>query len=368
MRWSDAHFGYRIGSRREDLSFDTRDNASGTPKSQVVDSAFTWGDDHAPRIAWKDTVIYEAHVKGLTRLHPDVPPQLRGTYAGLASAPVLDHLRRLGVTAVNLLPVHTFVDDKRLVELGLRNYWGYNTIGFFAPDMRYSATGTLGEFKTMVKVLHGAGMEVILDVVYNHTAEGNHFGPTLSFRGIDNAVYYRLAEDRRYYVDYTGTGNTLSTLHPIVLRLIFDSLRYWVTEMHVDGFRFDLATTLAREQHAFDPLRRVLRHRTPGPGAIAGQANRGAVGPGRRRLPGGRISARLVRLERPLPRRRALVLERRRRSGGRAREPPVRVERHLRAWRTRADRLDQLHYRARRLHAARPRQLQRQAQRGERRG
>ena len=252
VRWSDVHYGYRIGSRREDLSFDTRDNASGIPKSQVVDPAFTWGDDRAPRIARKDTVIYEAHVKGLTQLHPDVPPQLRGTYAGLASAPVLDHLRRLGVTAVNLLPVHTFVDDKRLVESGLRNYWGYNTIGFFAPEMRYSATGTLGEFKTMVKTLHGAGIEVILDVVYNHTAEGNHLGPTLSFRGIDNAVYYRLQDDRRLYLDYTGTGNTLASLHPIVLRLMFDSLRYWVTDMHVDGFRFDLATTLAREQHAFD--------------------------------------------------------------------------------------------------------------------
>jgi len=254
VRWSDANFGYRVGSRREDLSFDTRDNASGSPKSQVVDSAFTWGDDAPPRIAWKDTVIYEAHVKGLTRLHPDVPQQLRGTYAGLACAPVLDHLKRLGVTAIDLLPVHTFVDDKRLVEMGLRNYWGYNTIGFFAPDMRYSATGTLGEFKTMVKAVHDAGMEVILDVVYNHTAEGNHLGPTLSFRGIDNVVYYRLQEERRFYNDYTGTGNTLSTQHPIVLRLMFDSLRYWVTEMHVDGFRFDLAATLGREGHAFDPL------------------------------------------------------------------------------------------------------------------
>ena len=255
LRWSDAHFGYRIGGRREDLSFDTRDNAKGALKGRVVDPAFSWGDDRPPRTPLKDTVIYEAHVKGLTRLHPDVPPQLRGTYAGLTSAPIIDHLRRLGVTAVSLLPVHTFVDDKRLVEMGLRNYWGYNTIGFFAPDMRYSATGTLGEFKTMVKRLHNAGLEVILDVVYNHTAESNHLGPTLSFRGIDNTVYYRLKnDDPRYYVDYTGTGNTLSTQHPIVLRLIFDSLRYWVSEMHVDGFRFDLATTLAREHHAFDPF------------------------------------------------------------------------------------------------------------------
>jgi glycogen operon protein len=252
LKWSDAHFGYRVGGRREDLAIDTRDNAIGALKARVVDPAFSWGDDRPPRTPWKDTVIYEAHVKGLTKLHPDVPPQVRGTYAGLASEPMLDYLRRLGVTAVELLPVHTAVDDKPLVERGLANYWGYNTIGYFAPDMRYSATGRLGEFKTMVKRLHDAGLEVILDVVYNHTAEGNHLGPTLSFRGIDNAVYYRLEENRRYYRDYTGCGNSLSTQHPIALRLIFDSLRYWVSEMHVDGFRFDLAVTLAREHHAFD--------------------------------------------------------------------------------------------------------------------
>ncbi|MCC6196857.1 MAG: glycogen debranching protein GlgX [Burkholderiales bacterium] len=253
LKWSDAQFGYRVGGRREDLQMDTRDNASGALKARVVDPAFTWGDDRPPRNSWKDTVIYEAHVKGLTQLHPDVPPQLRGTYEGLASAPMLDHFRRLGVTAVQLLPVHTAVDEKHLVERGLRNYWGYNTIGFFAPDPRYSASGELREFKTMVKRLHEAGLEVLLDVVYNHTAEGNHLGPTLSFRGIDNTVYYRLEDNPRYYRDYTGCGNSLSTLHPIALRLVFDSLRYWVSEMHVDGFRFDLAVTLAREQHAFDP-------------------------------------------------------------------------------------------------------------------
>jgi isoamylase len=254
IRWSDAPFGYRVGSRREDLTLDTRDSATGMPKCQVVDEAFTWDDDRAPRTLWKDSVIYELHVKGYTRLHPNIPPQLRGTYAGLSTAPVIDHLRKLGVTAVELLPIHAYVDDKRLVDHGLRNYWGYNSIGFFAPDMRYSATGTLGEFKTMVKTLHSAGIEVILDVVYNHTGEGNQLGPTLSFRGIDNRVYYRLEEHLRYYIDYTGTGNTLNTVHPATLRLIFDSLRYWVTEMHVDGFRFDLASTLAREAHAFDPF------------------------------------------------------------------------------------------------------------------
>jgi glycogen operon protein len=226
--------------------------STGSGRCQVVDTAFSWGEDRPPRIPWEDTVIYEAHVKGLTRLHPDVPEPLRGTYAGLASPAMIEHLRRLGVTAVELLPVHSHVDERRLLDHGLSNYWGYSSIGFFAPDMRYSATGTLGEFKAMVKTLHAAGLEVILDVVYNHTGEGDHHGPTLCYRGIDNAVYYRLDDaDRRRYVDYTGTGNTLNTSHPAVLRLVMDSLRYWVSEMHVDGFRFDLATTLARESYAF---------------------------------------------------------------------------------------------------------------------
>jgi glycogen operon protein len=224
-------------------------------KSVVIDPAFTWGADRAPRTPWHRTVIYEVHVKGFTVRHPDVPPALRGTYAALATAPVIDYLTDLGVTAVELMPVHAFIDDRTLVERGLRNYWGYNTIGFFAPEPRYSATGTINEFKTMVKTLHSAGIEVILDVVYNHTAEGNQLGPTLSFRGIDNPVYYRLTGDNpRYYMDYTGTGNTLNMRHPRVLQLIMDSLRYWVLEMHVDGFRFDLAATLARELHEVDRL------------------------------------------------------------------------------------------------------------------
>ncbi|HEX7043384.1 MAG TPA: glycogen debranching protein GlgX [Burkholderiales bacterium] len=254
LLWSDAHFGYHVGSRQADLVMDRRDNASGMPKCRVIDSAFTWGDDRPPRTPWHDTVIYELHVKGFTMLHPEVPPLLRGTYAGLASEPVIDYLQRLGVTAVELMPVHTFVDDRPLVARGLRNYWGYNSIGFFAPEMRYAASGTIEEFKTMVKRLHSAGIEVILDVVYNHTAEGNHLGPTLSFRGIDNTAYYRLTSDPRYYMDYTGCGNTLNMLHPRVLQLIMDSLRYWVQEMHVDGFRFDLAAALARELHEVDRL------------------------------------------------------------------------------------------------------------------
>ena len=255
LRWSDAQFGYAIGNRREDLSFDRRDSASGMPKCKVIDSAFSWGEDRSPNVPWHEMVIYELHVGGFTRQHPDVPQPLRGTFAGLCCPPVIDHLRRLGVTTIELMPVHAFIDDRRLVEQGLRNYWGYNTIGFFAPDMRYSSSGKTAEFKTMVKTLHSAGMEVILDVVYNHTAEGNQCGPTLSFRGIDNASYYRLAGDNpRYYQDYTGCGNTLNMQHPRVLQLIMDSLRYWVTEMHVDGFRFDLAAALARELHEVDRL------------------------------------------------------------------------------------------------------------------
>jgi glycogen operon protein len=256
VAWSDAHFGYRIGSTKEDLSFDRRNNAPGMPKCEVIDPAFTWGEDRSPRTPWHDTVIYEMHVRGFTMRHPDVPPQYRGTYAALATTPIIRYLKNLGVTAVELLPVHAFVHDRHLVEKGLRNYWGYNSIGYFAPHQQYSAVRqSEREFKTMVKTLHSAGIEVILDVVYNHTAEGSHMGPTLCFRGIDNAAYYRLMHgDPRYYMDYTGCGNTLNMQHPRVLQLIMDSLRYWITEMHVDGFRFDLAAALARELHEVDRL------------------------------------------------------------------------------------------------------------------
>jgi isoamylase len=255
LLWSDAHFAYRVGSRRADLSFDRRDNARGMPKCVVVDTAHTWGDDRRPTTPWPETVIYELHPRGFTWQREDVPPPLRGTFAGLACPEVLGSLRRLGVTAVELLPIHAFVDDRRLVEHKLVNYWGYNSIGFFAPDPRYLANGQIGEFKAMVRHLHDAGIEVILDVVYNHTAEGNRMGPTLCFRGIDNLSYYRLRPgDERYYEDFTGCGNALRLHHPRVLQLVMDSLRYWVEEMHVDGFRFDLATTLARESDgSFDP-------------------------------------------------------------------------------------------------------------------
>jgi len=259
VRWSDEVFGYRVGDPGEDLSFDDRDSAAFAPLAVVVDTAFTWGNDSPPRTEWHETVIYEAHVKGLTQLHPEVAPDLRGTYSALGSEPVIRHLKKLGITALELMPVHHHAYDRHLVERGLTNYWGYNTLAFFAPDVRYAAAGSplnaVREFKTMVRALHAAGIEVILDVVYNHTAEGSHLGPTLSLRGIDNASYYRLVQDdRRYYMDFTGCGNTLNMLSPRVLQLIMDSLRYWVLEMHVDGFRFDLASALARELFEVDKL------------------------------------------------------------------------------------------------------------------
>jgi len=261
IEWSDNMFAYPLASRRRDrdLILDESDSAPGMSKGVVIEPAFSWGDDRAPKVPWHDTVIYEAHVKGLTNLHPLISPERRGTYAALSDHRVVHYLRQLGVTAVELMPVHQFVNDKRLIDLGLANYWGYNTIGFFAPDPRYSTAmgpgGRVNEFKTMVHTLHREGIEVILDVVYNHTAEGNHLGPSLSFRGIDNRAYYRLMpDDERHYMDYTGTGNTLNVRHPRVLQLIMDSLRYWVLEMHVDGFRFDLASALARELHDVDKL------------------------------------------------------------------------------------------------------------------
>lgn len=255
LRWSDALFGYTIGSKKEDLSWDRRDSASSMPKCQVVNPAFAWKYDRPPQIPWHDTVIYELHVKGFTQCHPDVPAKLRGTYAGLATEPALDHLRRLGVTAVELMPIHTFMHDRYLVDKGLRNYWGYSSIGFLAPESQYAYGEPVSEFKSLVSALHHAGIEVILDVVYNHTAEGNQLGPTFSFRGIDNAAYYNLVSDNpRYYMDYTGCGNTFNMTHPRVLQLIMDSLRYWVLEMRVDGFRFDLASSLARELHAVNRL------------------------------------------------------------------------------------------------------------------
>jgi glycogen operon protein len=259
LRWGDELFGYKVGDPAADLSFDQRDSAALAPLAAVIDPAFTWGDDRPPRTPWHKTLIYELHVKGFTVRHPDVPEKIRGTYAGVASEAAVEHLRSLGVTAVELMPVHHHLDDRHLVESGRCNYWGYNTLSFFAPDLRYataqSPRESVQQFKMMVRALHAAGIEVILDVVYNHTAEGNQMGPTLSWRGIDNACYYHLSpENPRFYMDFTGCGNSPNMQQPRVLQLIMDSLRYWVTEMHVDGFRFDLASTLARELFAVNKL------------------------------------------------------------------------------------------------------------------
>lgn len=259
LQWDNALFGYHIGDPEEDLSFNPTDSAPNMPKAVVIDEAFDWENDRRIDRPYHETIIYEAHVKGFTQLNPKVPEELRGTYAGLAHPASIEYLKNLGITAVELLPVHHYVADRHLVEKGLTNYWGYNTLAFLAPDPRYCSSHDPGqqvsEFKAMVKELHKAGIEVILDVVYNHTAEGNHLGPTLSFKGIDNASYYRLVQDdARHYMDYTGTGNTLNVRLPNVLALIMDSLRYWVTQMHVDGFRFDLAAALARTLHETDNL------------------------------------------------------------------------------------------------------------------
>ncbi len=272
LKWSEALFGYTIGHPDGDLSFDERDSAPFVPKCKVIDPAYTWGQDQPVRVPWDKTVIYEAHVRGLTMRHPSVAEPVRGTFAGLSNPDVLDHLKKLGVSSIELLPIHGFVNDQHLLQKGLNNYWGYNSIAFFAPHARYLASGKIAEFKEMVAHLHDAGLEVILDVVYNHTAEGNEQGPTLSMRGIDNASYYRLMPDnKRFYINDSGTGNTLDLSHPCVLQMVTDSLRYWASEMHVDGFRFDLATILGRyhdgfsERHSFlvacrqDPVLRSVK-------------------------------------------------------------------------------------------------------------
>ncbi|HTI82092.1 MAG TPA: glycogen debranching protein GlgX [Acetobacteraceae bacterium] len=254
LHWSDTLYGFRLNSSRADLSFDRRDNVSAMMKSVVTDDSFNWGDDSPPRIPWPDTVIYEAHLRGLTMLHPAIRGHARGTFAGLAHAEVIDHLRRLGITAIELMPVHAFIQDRPLEQRGLRNYWGYNTVAFFAPERSYLSEGSHNELRVAVRRLHEAGIEVILDVVYNHTAETDELGPTLSFRGLDNASYYWLeAADRRRPVNDTGTGNTLNLSHPRVLQMVMDSLRYWVNSYHIDGFRFDLSATLGREAHGYDP-------------------------------------------------------------------------------------------------------------------
>lgn len=255
VEWNDAHFGYELGHEESDLSFDSRDSAPYTPKCKVIDpDAFDWQGENRPNVPWPKTVIYETHVKGFTRLNPALPQELRGTFEGLGHQASVDYIKSLGITSVELLPVHWFPDDQHLLDRGLTNFWGYNTLGFFAPASRYYGPAGIAGFRNMVRAFHDAGIEVILDVVYNHTAEGNELGPTLSFKGIDNFSYYRTMPDQhRYYINDTGTGNTVNTSHPRVLQMVMDSLRYWAQSMHVDGFRFDLGTILGREPEGFDP-------------------------------------------------------------------------------------------------------------------
>src|SRR6059036_2737579 len=287
VSWADEMFGYVVGDKKEDLTQDFRDDAWGVPKSMVIDTGFDWQGDQRPGIPLHSSVIYELHVKGFSKLWRDVPEKLRGTYAALGTPAAIDYFKKLGVTAIELLPVHAHIDDKLLVDRGLTNYWGYNTIGFFAPHAQYSSSGQMGqqvsEFKSMVRSLHAAGIEVILVVVYNHTGEGNHLGPTVCFRGVDNQAFYRLmADSPRFYLDYTGTGNTVDTLHPRTLQLIMDSLRYWVNEMHVDGFRFDLAPVLARELYEVDRLSAFfdIIHQDPTLSTVKLIAEPWDVGPG----------------------------------------------------------------------------------------
>ncbi|MEW5285578.1 glycogen debranching protein GlgX, partial [Klebsiella michiganensis] len=255
IEWNDAHFGYELGHEEKDLSFDTRDSAPFTPKCKVVDpDAFDWQGENRPDVPWPHAVIYETHVKGFTQRNPALPPELRGTFEGLGHQASVDYIKSLGITSVELLPVHWFPDDRHLLDRGLKNFWGYNTLGFFAPASRYYGPAGIAGFRDMVRAFHDAGIEVILDVVYNHTAEGNELGPTLSFKGIDNFSYYRTMPDQhRHYINDTGTGNTVNTSHPRVLQMVMDSLRYWAQAMHVDGFRFDLGTILGREPEGFDP-------------------------------------------------------------------------------------------------------------------
>ncbi|HZQ00694.1 MAG TPA: glycogen debranching protein GlgX [Reyranella sp.] len=254
MRTADALFGYRVNSPRGDLSFDRRDSAPGVQKGVVTASSFNWGDDRPPNVPWADTVIYEMHLKGFTNRREHMIPRERGTFAALSDPEIIDYLRRLGITAVELMPIHVFMQDRHLLQKGLRNYWGYNTLNYFSIEPQYLTNGSVEDMKVAVRRLHAGGIELLLDVVYNHTAEGNEFGPTLSFRGLDNASYYRLVPDNpRHYINDTGTGNTLNLSHPRVLQMVTDSLRYWVTEFHVDGFRFDLGVTLGREGYGFDP-------------------------------------------------------------------------------------------------------------------
>ena len=370
LTWNDACFGYTIGAENADLSFDERDSAPFVPKCVVVDPTFEWRQEtRRHQVPWDRTIVYELHVRGYTKLHPKVLKKQRGTFAGLSNAEVVSYIRSLGVTSVELLPVFTFVNDRHLLDKGLTDYWGYNTIGFFAPDPRYAAQprAALQEFKEMIARFHDAGLEVILDVVYNHTSEGNEMGPTLSFKGIDNASYYRLMPDNpRYYINDTGTGNTVNLFHPRVMQMVTDSLRYWVQETEVDGFRFDLGTILAREPNGFDNKSGFSENLQPGSRAWHRQVNRRTLGLRPGRLPGRRVSAGMGGMERQIPRHDSRLLEGR---GHRWRRgtSTVRLRRHLQSPRSQTLVQRKFRHRARRFHSERSRQLQRQAQRSQRR-
>jgi hypothetical protein len=371
IRWDKAHFAYDQDSPDKDLSYDERDSAPFMPKCRVIDPAFTWGRDRAPAVPWDRTIFYETHVKGFTKLHPAVPEKLRGTYAGPEHQAVVDYIKSLGVTSVELLPVHAFVQDQHLADKGLANYWGYNTICFFAPSRRYASVPdfAFSEFKEMVAHLHDAGLEVILDVVYNHTAEGNELGPTLSFKGIDNASYYRLIPDqKRYYINETGTGNTVNLSHPRVLQMVTDSLRYWVQEMHVDGFRFDLATILGREPYGFDEGGGFLDscRQDPVLSSVKLIAEPWDIGPG-----GYQVGGFPPGWAEWNDKFRDTVREYWKGDAGKLADLATRLTASgdcLQQARAAALVVGELHHRARRLHAERPRLLQRKAQRGERRG
>ncbi len=365
--------GYPAGGDPDAPS--TLDSAGHVPRSLVVDETHHWRDSDRPRRSYADTIIYEVHVKGFTMRHPGLPPELRGTYAGLGHEAAIGHLLDLGVTAVELLPVHESVPEAFLLQRGLTNYWGYNTIGYFAPHQGYSAAvragrrgGQVAEFKTMVDALHRAGLEVLLDVVFNHSAEGNQLGPTLCYRGLDNPAYYRLDPgDPRDYFDTTGCGNSLNVGDPLTLQLIMDSLRYWVTEMHVDGFRFDLAPTLARQEGEFEQSVGLPGHGRARSRGVAGQADRRTVG---RRADGqlrpGRVPAAVAGVERQISRQHAGLLAQPPRWPRRVRQPVLRVGGPVRRRAAAADGLGEPDHRARRVHPARPGLLRRQAQRGQR--
>ena len=344
VRWHDALYGYRYGSQRSDLTMDRRDSAPNVPKCQVEDPAWTFGNDRPPRRPWNETFIYEAHVKGLTQMRTDLAPAMRGTYEALGHPAVIEHLIKIGITAIELLPIHAFVDDRFLVDKKLHNYWGYSTMAFFAPEPRYAGPGGTESLRTAIASLHSAGIEVLLDVVYNHTMESDHLGPTISFRGIDNATYYKQEPGNpRLAWNVTGCGNTLDLAQPRVMQMVLDSLRHWVESYHVDGFRFDLATALGAGPVRLQRSRRLPARHCPGPGSLARKTHRRAVGPGSRGVSCRRFPQRLGRVERQVSRHDARLLARRSRHVAKRRAGDVGLARSVRSKRPLARGFDPVH-------------------------